>query len=162
MTLFHAYLLLLAAAVVLSFYNLKKGDHRLTVMASVYAFIIVAFHDLYFDKFYELGLGWYVRVAAAQWLVAWVAADIGCRAAKIIKPLAIGAVVINLGTAAISARYPHIWYWYASNLIQGAQVASLVFASWAWLRAAGWIHQSVQKLFDKHGMMKRATHGPPG
>lgn len=162
MTLFDAYVSLLALAVTLSFYNLKKGDHRLTLMATLYMLIIVVFHDRYFDKFYELGMGWYLRVAGAQWLVAWLASDIGCRAAKIIKPLAITSVILNLGTWVMQARYPHLWYWYASNIIQSAQVASLLFASWAWLRAAGFIHQSVQKIFDNHGTLKRAAHGPPG
>lgn len=132
MTLFHAYVLAILTALALSFVNMREGDNRLFMMTLVYGIVIVGFHAIFYDQFTKLGLNWYLYVAGAQWGIGFMASEIRCHAARIIRPLAYLAVFLNLGTWVMSAKYDHITYWYAMNIIQISQVAALLMASKVW------------------------------
>lgn len=154
------YLAAMAIAVALSGFNLAAGDRRLPTLAVKYFAIIAGFHLVFMTW---LGLGWknpefYVLVAAAQGIIAHFASKIGCRAARIVMPLACIAVVLNLFTFLVDAEYPHAVYYWAMNGIQCAQIASIVFASSVWLRLAGTVHMSRRKPTD----MKRIIHERAG
>lgn len=149
MSLFAVYCWVLAIAIVASFYNLRQGDGRLTIMALSYTAVIVLFHVFLYGQFHELGLRWYLYVGAAQWGIGFIASEIRCKSANLIRPLAYGAVLLNLGTWVVGAHYPHMLYWWAMNLIQGAQVASLFVANYAVLKLPRLVRAILTK--QEHG-----------
>lgn len=134
--IFYAYIGLMGAAVGLSLFNLP--DRRLLALASKYSAIVILFHLIFMTCLNIQKMPEFVLlVAGAQGLIAWEAHKIGCRAAKIITPIAWLAVGLNIFTFAID--YPHVVYFYSMNILQGSQVASLIFASGIWRKAYGTI-----------------------
>ncbi len=129
--IFYAYIGLMVIAVGLSMFNAYKGDRRLLALASKYSAIVIGFH-LIFMTWLNLQKTpeFVILVAGAQGLIAYESHKIGCRAAKIITPIAGIAVLLNCITFIID--YPHAVYFYSMNLLQGSQVASLIFASAIW------------------------------
>lgn len=129
--IFYAYLGLMGAAILLSLFNVYKGDRRLLALASKYSAIVAGFHLVFMTWLHLGGKSEFVLlVAGAQALIAYESHKIGCRAAKIITPLAWIAVFLNC--AIYTFDYPHVVYYYSMNLIQGSQIASLIFASSVW------------------------------
>lgn len=137
-------------AVGLSLFNLP--DRRLLALASKYSAIVILFH-LVFMTWMKLQRAeeFPLLVAGAQALIAWEAHKIGCRAAKIIAPIAWLAVYLNALTFCFDF-YPNLIYFYGMNILQGAQVASLIFASSFWFKAYGTIKTLTRKITQTKGM----------
>lgn len=159
--LFKFYLGTMVIAVLLSMFNMRRGDIRLTSLAISYFLVISLFHLIFMTW---LGLGWrnqefYLLVAGAQSIVAYVAHQTGCRAARIIMPLALIAVVGNVETFLFNADYPHALYFDFMNFIQCTQIASLWFASAMFypITTRLWIGQR-----SKTDSLKRVAHGNAG
>lgn len=157
--IFTFYLGAMSVAMLLSLSNFAAGDRRLPTLAVKYFFVISGFHILFMTW---LGLNWhnqefYILVAAAQGVIARFASKIGCRAARIVMPLALIAVAINLFRFVVDEDdLPHVVYYYTMNFVQCAQIASIIFASSVWLRLAEAAHISRRK----HNGMKRIAHEP--
>lgn len=134
--IFYAYLGLMGTAIVLSLFNLP--DKRLLALASKYSAIVILFHLIFMTWLHlQKSAEFVLLVAGAQGLIAYESHKIGCRAAKIITPIAWFAVGLNVFTYAID--YPHVVYFYSMNILQGSQVASLIFASGVWRKVYGTI-----------------------
>ncbi len=148
--IFYAYIGLMGMAVGLSLFNLP--DRRLLALASKYSAIVILFHLIFMSLLHLQKTPEFVLlVAGAQALIAWEAHKIGCRAAKIITPIAWLAVYLNCLTFAFDF-YPNLIYFYGMNILQGAQVASLIFASSAWMKSYGTIKTLTRKKPQTKGM----------
>jgi len=150
--IFYAYLGLMGLAFALSLFNLRKGDIRLSGLAFSYLGIVAGFHWvgmswLHLQKTPEFPL----FVAGAQGVIAFVAYETGCRAAKIIQPFAWAAILINCLTWAMGF-YPSVFYFYSMNFIQCAQIASLLFASSIWHGIATQLIEITRKIKNTKGM----------
>lgn len=158
--IFCFYLTIMSISILLSLFNLRQGDVRLTSMAVSY-FIIVAWFHLAFMTFMHIypDVEFYLLAAGAQGVIAFVAYTVGCKAAKIIMPLAWAAVIVNCVTFVMQAKYPHLYYYWAINFIQCAQVSSLIFASTLWHGIATKITSITRK---KTAGFKRMSHESAG
>lgn len=150
--IFYFYLGAMGFAVVLSLFNLRRGDMRLTMMAGMYMAIIALFHMFFFH--YNKQLEFYLMCACAQGAIGVVAREIWCKAAKLIYSLSIIAVTVNLFTFIVEAHYPHAWYFYTINFIQCSQIASLILASAVWQ----WTARQIGLLRKKNHEMHRVAH----
>lgn len=150
--IFYAYIGLMGTAVGLSLFNAFKGDRRLLALASKYSAIVICFHLIFMTWLHLQKTPEFVLlVAGAQALIAYEAHKIGCRAARIITPIAWLMVYLNCLTFAFDF-YPNLIYFYGMNALQGAQVASLIFASSFWKHAYGTIKILTRKNTQTKGM----------
>lgn len=154
--IFYAYLGLMGTAVLLSLFNLRKGDKRLTGLAFGYTLIVAGFHWIGMDLMHiHKDPEFPLFVAGAQGVIAFIAYETGCKAAKIIMPLAWLAVVINC-LAWLEGLYPSLFYFYGMNILQGSQVASLIFASSIWHGIANYLTRITRKITPKGMSYERA------
>ena len=156
--IFYFYIAALLLAIGLSLFNFRRGDVRLTSLAVSYAVIIIGFHLIFMTWLHiQTKLEFYLFVAGAQSVIAYIANQVGCRAAKIMMPLALFAVFFNCLTLVLLADYPHYIYYYIMNFVQCSQISSLIFASSVWhgVRQIGITRK-------KTNGMKRIIHEWPG
>lgn len=143
-------------AILLSLFNLRKGGIRLTGLAVSYSVVVIGFHLLFMTLWGAHHTAEFpLYVAGAQGVIAFIAYETGCKAAKIVMPLAWFAVLINCLTW-LQSIYPSPFYFYTSNFIQGAQVASLIFASSLWHGLALQIKRLTRKDNNKGMSYERA------
>jgi len=156
--LFLSYMGLMGFAVLLSLFNAYKGDRRLLALASKYAAIVTLFHLIFMTWLHiQTEPEFPLLVAGAQGLIAYESHKIGCRAAKIITPLAWISVFLNIITFAIP--YPHAVYYYSQNLLQGSEVASLIFASSIWYLMGHGIVKLILKIRNSYKGMSYERAG---
>lgn len=159
--IFYFYIGALAVVMALSLFNIWKGDPRLPGLAFNYSVVIILFHLIVMTWW---RLGWhdqefYLLVAAAQSIIAYMAYETGCKAARIIMPLSWMAIFGNLETFILHHDYPHLWYFWGMNFVQCAQIASLAFASSLFYP----IHERMHWRPRKHPQdMKRIVHERAG
>ena len=154
--MFYAYIGLMGAAILLSLFNLRKGDIRLTGLAVSYSVVVIVFHLVFMSW---LGLQHHaifpLFVAGAQGIIAYAAYQVGCRAARIIKPLAYAAIFLNC-IVYLESLYPGTFYYYTMNLLQGTEIATLIFASSIWHGLATLTIQTWKAIFTKGMHYERA------
>ena len=157
--IFYFYIAALILAVGLSLFNFRRGDIRLTSLAVSYAGIIIVFHLVFMTWLHTQNtLEFYLFVAGAQAVIAYIAHQVGCKAAKVIMPLAWFAVLFNCLTLVLLADYPHYIYYYIMNFVQCSQISSLIFASSVWKG----LSRQTGTIRKKTTGMKRIIHEWPG
>jgi len=154
--LFYAYIGLMVTAILLSLFNLRKGDIRLTGLAVSYACIVIGFHVVFMSWLKtQQHASFPLFVAGAQGIIAFAAYQVGCKASKVIKPLAWTAVLFN-SLVYLESLYPGTFYYYTMNLLQGTEIASLIFASSIWHGIATLTIQTWKALTNKGMHYERA------
>lgn len=156
--IFYAYLALMGVSVGLSLFNLRRGDIRLTGLAASYLGVVAGFHWIIWHFNIQKTDEFPLFVAGAQGVISFIAYEIGCRAAKIIMPFAWFAILFNC-LIFIIGDYPSLLYFYISNVIQCAQIASLIFASTLW-HGYAYSHKKAARDFDNS--LKRMSYEREG